>query len=248
MHDDIPAYRDKTSVLIEEKQKLFNNIPNFGLIGVSNWIRDEAKQSVLGNARLIETIYNWVDTDIFKPRQKDMFASEHAIGKKIALGVASYWNKRKKIQVFNSFSMASNEFLVALVGRVPRGFQGSSNLLLLGEVPNQLQLSEYYSSADVFLQLSKEETFGKTVAESLACGTPVITNDSTANPELVSANTGVICDTDDLSELLNAAREITKENGVIKSENCRRWVLENCQPESQFKKHLEFYKKLVELP
>lgn len=42
-----------------------------------------------------------------------------------------------------------------------------------------------------FYQLSEEETFGKVTAEALACGTPVITNNKTANPELVDATCGI---------------------------------------------------------
>ena len=47
-------------------------------------------------------------------------------------------------------------------------------LIRLGSVCDDTQLAEIYSLGDVFLFPSREETFGQTVSEALACGTPVV--------------------------------------------------------------------------
>ncbi|MDA7917077.1 glycosyltransferase [Akkermansiaceae bacterium] len=44
----------------------------------------------------------------------------------------------------------------------------------MGSINSDERLAEIYSLGDVFLFTSREETFGQTASESLACGTPVV--------------------------------------------------------------------------
>ena len=78
-----------------------------------------------------------------------------------------------------------------LVGNMPK-ISLPKNVISVAATDSVNELVKYYNAADVFLQLSEEETFGKVVAEALACGTPVVTNGYTANPELVNASCGCI--------------------------------------------------------
>ena len=48
-----------------------------------------------------------------------------------------------------------------------------ANVILLGEIRDQLLLARYYSLADLTVLTSKRETFSLICAESLCCGTPV---------------------------------------------------------------------------
>jgi glycosyltransferase involved in cell wall biosynthesis len=54
----------------------------------------------------------------------------------------------------------------------------------LGYLSKQ-QLQQAYSAADLFISTSKMEAFGKTVAESMACGTPVVCFDETGSADIV---------------------------------------------------------------
>jgi Glycosyltransferase len=47
------------------------------------------------------------------------------------------------------------------------------------------KLVRYYQAADVLVHSSKAETFALTIAEALACGTPVIASQVCAIPEVV---------------------------------------------------------------
>ena len=53
-----------------------------------------------------------------------------------------------------------------------------------GEKDNE-QMAGLYSAADLFISTSMGEGFGLTIAESLACGTPVIAQDVSAITEVV---------------------------------------------------------------
>jgi glycosyltransferase involved in cell wall biosynthesis len=51
---------------------------------------------------------------------------------------------------------------------------------------------------------STHDSFGQALLESLACGTPIVTSNHAAVPELVTPNTGAVCEPDDPSSLAEA--------------------------------------------
>jgi glycosyltransferase involved in cell wall biosynthesis len=61
-----------------------------------------------------------------------------------------------------------------------------------------------YRSADVFLHLSKDESFGNAYIEAMACGLPVVAHDSPRSRWIVGDDEFLI-DTDDLTAV---ARQI----------------------------------------
>ncbi|WP_417853103.1 glycosyltransferase, partial [Waltera sp.] len=74
------------------------------------------------------------------------------------------------------------------------------------------KLAQIYTEADVFVNPSREETFGLTVAEAMACGTWPIVYADTACAEVVEKGTGTIV-TGDFAELEKAIREC-RENDI----------------------------------
>jgi glycosyltransferase involved in cell wall biosynthesis len=57
--------------------------------------------------------------------------------------------------------------------------------------PDQPKLMELYNAADLLLAPSTHEGFGLTLLEAMACGTPVVTANTSAMPEVVG-NAGVL--------------------------------------------------------
>ena len=55
-----------------------------------------------------------------------------------------------------------------------------------GTVQCTEKLSNIYSFADVYLTLSRMDTFGKTVVEAMACGTPVVCFNNSGPGEIVN--------------------------------------------------------------
>jgi glycosyltransferase involved in cell wall biosynthesis len=60
-----------------------------------------------------------------------------------------------------------------------------------GVIPHE-KVVTHIQNSDLMVQFSNYETFGITVAESLACGTPVIASDAGALPEVLPLNYGVL--------------------------------------------------------
>ena len=114
----------------------------------------------------------------------------------VLLGVASIWHDRKGLWLFNDLAYKLDDsYKIVLIGvtdkqkaRLPQ------NILYINRTDNLIELAEIYSAADIFLNPSIEETFGLVSLEALACGTPVISNKYSANPELIDEQCGIVVD------------------------------------------------------
>ena len=106
-------------------------------------------------------------------------------------------------------------------------------------------LAEYYSAADVFVNLSPEESFGKVSAEALACGTPVVCFDSTANAELVPEGCGYVLPMGDLEGLTEAVKKAADTGREAYSEKCRAFAEREFDKVKQIEKYLKLYEDLT---
>ena len=75
----------------------------------------------------------------------------------------------------------------------------SANIIPIGFIKDRVELAQYYSAADVFVNATHVDTLPTVNMESICCGTPVITYDVTGSPELI----------------LNGCGEVVRENDVF---------------------------------
>ena len=117
---------------------------------------------------------------------------------------------------------------------------------LVQRTQNQTELARLYSMADILLSLSYAETFGMTMAEAFACGTPCIVYDNTAQPEIVTSETGCIAKTGCIDDLVGLIYEMTgnryKQNHTA---DCRKRAEEHFDKDKCFEKYIELYESLI---
>ena len=181
---------DFSSKMLKDKEKLFSSISNLAVIGVSNWVTEDAKKSILKNAKIIKCIYNWIDLNIFKPEDTSSLKKEMKLENKfVILGISMNWTSVKGIDIFNELaSILPDDCQIVLVGDDSMVENKNKKIKFLGTIKDVEMLSKLYAMADVFVNPTIQETFGKTTAEALACGTPVVAYNSTATPELVGTD------------------------------------------------------------
>ena len=219
----------------ELKHELFSSLPDLTIVAVSNWLANELRQSFL-NRFPIEVIHNGIDTEIFKPMPRS------SNSKFRILGVASHWSENKNIEFFNHLAnKISTDEEIIIVGDIPmkRRLQLHKNITHIGNFRSAEKLAEIYSSADVFINPSREETFGMTTAEAMACDTPVIVNNATALPEVITPETGYAIDLDDIDAVYNILQHI--KNNPNRFANCRQHIINNYTLNHMTSQYLKLY-------
>jgi len=237
---------DRTKGMHKDKIKLFNSIPRLAVIGVSDWILNEAKKSpVFKNVKIFKRIYNWIDTDALHPKNVEDIRTKLGLeNKKVILSVANIWSKEKGldtvIELASQLKADEQYILVGNVGDVKL----PQNIIHIPATNSVEELARYYSLADVFVQPSLEETFGKVSAEALACGTPVVCFNSTANPELVEDGCGYIMDNGDMDNMISKIRLVFGKGKEYYSNNCRNFATQNFEKITSLKEYSNLFENM----
>lgn len=117
-----------------------------------------------------------------------------------------------------------------------------TNIITIGRTNNQNELAQIYSSADVFVNPTREEVLGLVNIESLACGTPVVTFNSGGSPECIDESCGIITKDNNVEEVLNAINNVLEKN--ISNDAC---VLRaKCfLQEDTYRQYISLYKRCL---
>lgn len=238
---------DHSARCLADKCRWYGALDRLAVVGVSDWIAAEARRSILKNAAEIRRIYNWVDTSLFRPRDPAPIRQKLGLkeGQKMVLGVASSWNERKGLGMFVRAAGEYPDTAFILVGRVPDGAFLPANLWAAGPVNDPAELAEYYAAADLFANPSVQETFGKTTAEALACGTPVLVYDTTACPELVGEGCGQVVPLGEESAFSAAILDLLAQGKEKLGPCCRAFALEQFGQEKCLAEYLELFRALA---
>ena len=242
------SFADSSTMNFRLKQRLFASNPNIHIVAVSKWLAEQTKQSYLGHQN-IRYIYNGVDTSLFIPQDPKHIVHKYELdGKTILLGVASAWDDDKGLSDYIVLrKKLSDRYVIIIVGlaeekinKLPKGIIGISLTQSINE------LVEFYSVADIVLSLSRAETFGLTIAEGMACGTPAVVYNNTAQPELITHDTGLIVEkTGDIDGVICAIKEIEKKGKAHYSEACRKRVEAHFNKNKCYLQYIELYKEII---
>ena len=241
---EVPSlFFDNTKKVLKDRISHLLKIKNLTLVGCSNWIADEVKKSHLSSVRT-EVVYNGVDTTTFRPHEND-FRQKYNIGDKfVIMGMADKWsNPVNKVSV-DAIIENNPDAAIVVVGckdeRKPL-FEGKENVITIGFVSDRNELSDIYSSADVFVNLTRADTLPTVNMESICCGTPVVTFDSCGSPELVDEDSGIVVAKDNTLSLCGAIDKI--KNGECKFDALQKHV--KFDKNTCYERYYEIYRSLI---
>lgn len=162
----------------EKKKKLFSSVKNLTIVTPSKWLANLVRKSFLSNSRIV-VINNGIDTEIFKPVDFSRIKKRLKLSnKKILLGVAAVWNKRKGLEDFVKLNQVIDreKYQIILVGLSKKQIESlPSEIIGITRTDSTEELAELYSMAYIFINPTYEDNFPTTNLEAQACGTPVIT-------------------------------------------------------------------------
>ena len=167
-----------------KKKELFTGIDNVIIVTPSKWLANKVSESYLGGYP-VKVINNGIDTSVFYPIESDIKSRYGIADKKIILGVASVWDKRKGFDDFIKLSeQLTNDYRIVLVGLSKKQMDKlPKNILGVRRTNSTYELAEWYSCSAYFVNPTYEDNYPTTNLEAIACGTPVITYDTGGSPE-----------------------------------------------------------------
>ena len=238
---------DKSKKQFNLRKQFFVTNKNLVLVPVSYWLENEVKQSFFRNHQVVP-ILNGVDINSFKPLKQTNVRERYRIGDRFMLvGLATAWSARKGLKDYLELSKhISDDEVIVLVGLRKKQIENlPKNIIGIERTSNVQELAELYSTADIVLNLSYEETFGLTTVEGFACGTPGIVYNKTASPELIEEGVGYVVEAGNIVQLLNAIKEIKQKGKEYYSDNCRKRAENNYDKDKSFSKYIELYNNLL---
>ena len=171
------------------KKSSFTNVDNLMLVSPSNWLMNLIKDSFFKEYP-IEVINNGVDTSIFKHTESNIKERYGIKNKKVILGVASVWDKKKGLDTFIEISkQLDNEYQIVLIGLNKKQIKKlPSNIIGITRTEKVEELVKWYSAAEVFFNPTLEDNYPTVNLEAIACGTPVITFNTGGSSECTCAD------------------------------------------------------------
>ena len=210
--------------MYKKKKELFTGVKDMIIVTPSQWLKALVQQSFLQNYHVC-CINNGIELNKFKPRKSDFREKYNLQDKFIILGCASSWGKRKGLDRFESLAAKlTSEYQIVLVG-IDKTSVNSDKIVCISRTKDQISLAELYSSADVFLNPTREDNFPTVNIEALACGTPVLTYGAGGSAEAIDEKSGMIVTDENVVDVLyNIKKKNFNSDDCIKRSKCFNYI------------------------
>lgn len=165
------------------------------LVGCSNWITEQANESLVGKRLNYKPIciLNPTNAAAFKLYEKELCKQllEIKTDKKLilfgAVNAASDKRKGAKYLIEALKKLNPEEYILGIFGSKDVDLDLEQfEYKNFGRVNDDLHLALIYNAADVFVAPSLQENLANTVMESLTCGTPVVAFEIGGMPDMIS--------------------------------------------------------------
>lgn len=157
------------------------------------------------------------------------------------MGVAFSWSKYKGLDVFvNLASRLSEEYRIVLVGtNEPLEEKLPGNIIPIRKTDSKKELAAIYTSADLFLNPTREDNFPTVNIEALATGTPVLTFDTNGSPEIIDVSCGRVVEYGNIDAMEQAIYQMI---GMYSQEDCRKRA-EKYALHDRYKEYMKIYER-----
>jgi glycosyltransferase involved in cell wall biosynthesis len=245
----LSLFLDRSKNNYEDKKKNFTSISNLTIVSVSEWLENLVSQSFLGGSNHV-VIHNGIDTAMFSPAsQSNEIRLKHGIrqNEMMLLGVAGVWDKRKGLHDFIELSKhLPPQQKIVLVGLTGKQIKTLPKTIIgIERTESTKQLSEYYSAANLFLNLTYEDNYPTTNLEAISCGTPCLTYKTGGSPESITAETGFIVSQGNLESVQQCINTVQKNGKESYSSACRKYSLAHFRQEDCFNNYIKIYEALL---
>ena len=203
----------------------------------------------------IETIYNFVDEEVFHPMDGSKLKQQFGIreDERVLIHISNFRKIKNIPDIIDAF-MKVREAMPAkllLVGDGPekhrimdkvKAMPYKNDVLFLGKQEN---IAELFSISDLKLLLSEKESFGLVLLEAMACGVPGIGTNIGGIPEVIDHGTnGYLVELGDVDAVARYAIELLSDEAKLAE--FRMNALDTVQTKFKSEKIIEQYEKIYE--
>ncbi|MBE6802792.1 MAG: glycosyltransferase [Ruminococcaceae bacterium] len=229
--------------ILADRKKYFGRIKKLTLVGVSEWISQEAAKTFFKENNIV-TIHNGIDTSFFVPTESDYRERNGLQDKFVILAPGSKWLRKENEKTFDYVTQNLPEDCVILVLGCWESRRDTlpSNMIPLEWIRDREEIKRIFSASDVFANCSREESLSLINVEAQASGTPVVTYRNTGVQETVDNKCGFSVENGNEKEFFDAIMEIKRRGKAEFSEDCCKWVKKRFDRDENYMKYINLYK------
>ena len=239
----------------ERKRRVYAQIEDMAIIGLSDWMCQTAKSSSLLKNKNHIQLPNPMDTTAFAPFNKiearRLF--NLPIDKKLILfGAIDATSDPRKgfnylFEALNKTSLENTELVIFGSSQPTTLLSFKQPVNYLGQLHDDVSLRVLYSAADVMVVPSLQENLSNAIMESLACSTPVVAFDIGGNSDMVeNKKNGYLAQPFDTEDLANGiAWVLNAANYQQLCDNARDKVLTHFDSQIVAKRYIALYKEIL---
>ncbi len=234
------------------------------VISPSKWLANLASQSLVFRDSHVVTIPNSIDIGIFTPLDKGEAKRKSGISNQtitILTGVSGWKPNRKGFEELLSVMkdcsgnkkfknlVDKNKLLLLCFGKPAAEFE-QLNLPYksFGYTDSEMELSDIYNAADIFLLPSLEDNLPNTMLEAMACATPVIAFNTGGMVDMIKDGiTGRLVPLGNVKEFSKALLGLVFHPGIRNrmGEKSREVIEKNYKLEDQARKYVQLFSELL---
>ena len=251
--------KDLSFHTFQQKKRMLEG-SHIHFVSCSQWLGNMAKRSKLIGNHSIVSIPNAINTNLFKPRDKQ--AARHKLGlpmdKQLLLfGSMKTTDKRKGI-----------DYLVnacELLAKSPPDFCKQLGVVILGKESNlyeslfpfpiysmnyvnsEKELADIYNAVDLYVTPSLQDNLPNTIMEAMACGIPCVGFNVGGIPEMIDhLHNGYVADYKSAEDFANGIHWALSEGEYESlSQEAHRKVLTSYSESAVAKRYIEIYNKIM---
>lgn len=252
--DTYPAIpRDATAYNWQRKREIYANIRLY-ITTISQWLMDKVQASVLRGVQY-RVIPNAIDLTVFRPGNQAEARRALDLPDRAKIVLLISHNPFKDYETMEAalsqldIDGDTDLTFICLGKNGADKVVGQGRMLYHGFERDLERMAMYYRASDVFIHAAKDEAFGKTVVEALACGVPVVATAVGGIPEQIEhGKTGFLVPARDSSAIAAAIKCLLTDSHLRSSmgqagtlEASRRFGLER-----QVNAFLDWYQEILE--
>lgn len=248
-------FKNYSHKILKKKIKLWTPYTNLYFIAPSSWLADCTRKSSLCTNHSVSVIANLINTQIFKPLDKQ-FARN-------VLGLPF----NKKLVLFGANQGTSNNYkgwpllkeaLHKLNGKDIELVIFGDNLSdeeiqsmpfsihSLGYITDSYSLALMYNAADVFVNPSLAESFGMTSLESISCGTLTVSFAVGGLTDIIKhKETGYLAEYKNIDDLVQGIKWSLNQTNTEKRVFLHQYVISHFSYKEIINAHQNFYTEFI---